>query len=145
MREIIKYDHCFVCGDENAGGLRAKFFWDGVAARAEITATETFEGYKGIYHGGIISAMLDEVMVKAILAQDIYAVTAEMTVRFLQPVRTGQSLMFVGRVTGVRGRVYFAEAEATGPDGTKFATALGKYIVAQPELKRALMDSIGDS
>jgi uncharacterized protein (TIGR00369 family) len=144
MREIVKYDQCFVCGDENPGGLRAKFYWDGESARAEVVAAETFEGYKGIYHGGVISALLDEVMIKAILARDIFAVTAEMTVRYYLPVRTGQRLRFVGRVTGAKGRVYFAEGEVTGPDGTKFASATGKYIEARPELKDQLMESIED-
>jgi uncharacterized protein (TIGR00369 family) len=142
MREIVKYAHCFVCGDQNPGGLQVKFFWDGESARATVVAGEMFEGYKGIYHGGVISALLDEVMIKAILARDIFAVTAEMTVRYHLPVPTGQTLEFVGRITGSKGRVHFAEGEVTGPDGTRFASATGKYIEARPELKSTLMKSV---
>jgi uncharacterized protein (TIGR00369 family) len=142
MEEIVKYSHCFVCGDQNRHGLQAKFFWDGREASSELVASDSFEGYRGIFHGGLIATMLDEVMIKAILAQDIYAVTAEMTVRYHRPVETGQELRFVGRMTEGKGRMYYAEGEAVGPDGTVFASSTGKYIQAKPELKTRLLDSI---
>ncbi len=142
MEEIVKYSRCFVCGDCNEHGLQARFFFDGEKAVSEIVARDTFEGYRGIYHGGVISAMLDEVMIKAILAKGIYAVTAEMTVRFHRPVPTGKHLRFVGRQTAARGRIYLTEGEATGPEGEVYATAKGKYIEARPELKAKLKESV---
>ena len=75
MKEVAKYPHCFVCGDQNVHGLKAKFFFDGEKAFTEVTADGSFEGYRGIYHGGIIATLLDEVMIKAILAQPVTAVT----------------------------------------------------------------------
>lgn len=141
MQEIVKYPYCFVCGDENQHGLQAKFFYDGEQAISEITAEKMFEGYRGIYHGGIISTMLDEVMIKSILARKIFAVTVEMTIRYLKPVPVGQKLRFCGRVTRNRGRLYLTEGEALGPDGVPFATATGKYLEAPRDLKRLLTDS----
>ena len=142
MREILKYRHCFVCGDENPGGLKAKFFFDGKEAITELTADESFEGYRGIYHGGVLSSLLDEVMIKALLAQDIYAVTAEMTIKFKRPVRTGDKLKLVGRHVGGRGRVYFTEGEAVDENGQVYATATGKYIEARADLRDDLKNSI---
>ncbi len=144
MKEIAKYSRCFVCGDQHEHGLRAKFLWDGEKAVTEVVALDQFEGYQGIYHGGIISTLLDEVMIKAILAQDIFAVTAEMTVRYRKPVNTGDKLRFVGRVTGNRRRVYMTEGEAVGSDGTVYASATGKYIQADEQLKDRLMTSLDD-
>ena len=142
MKEVLKSSDCFVCGDKNDSGLKARFYYDGKQAVTEVSALEQFEGYRGIYHGGILSTLLDEVMIKAILALDRYAVTAEMTVRFFQPIRTGKKIRFVGRVTKSKGRVFLTEGTAMGEDGQVFATAVGKYIEADDDLKAALMNSV---
>ena len=142
MREVVKYSHCFVCGDENEHGLKARFFDDGDQVITELVTQPIFEGYRGIYHGGIISTLLDEVMVKAILARNVLAVTAEITVRFRQPVGIGVKLRLSGRITRVKGRVYLTEGEAVGEDGTVYATAKGSYIEAPTELHSILSESI---
>ena len=142
MKEVVKYSRCFVCGDENSHGLKARFFFDGKQATTSITAEEAFEGYRGIYHGGIIATLLDEVMIKAILAGDIYAVTAEITVRYHRPVSVGDKLNFAGRVTRSKGRIYFTEGEVVGNDGARYASATGKYIEAKPEMAARLVDSL---
>jgi len=142
MKEIVKYDRCFVCGDRNEHGLQARFFYDGERAVSELVALESFEGYRGIYHGGIISAMLDEVMIKAILAQSIFAVTAELTVRYHRPVETGTHLQFIGWVTEKRGRVYYTSGQLLSEDGVQYAAATGKYIEAGPELQARLKTSL---
>ncbi|MDH3889617.1 MAG: PaaI family thioesterase [candidate division Zixibacteria bacterium] len=142
MKEVVKYPHCFVCGDLNVHGLKAKFFYDGEKAYTELTADQSFEGYRGIYHGGIIATLLDEVMIKAVLAQPVVAVTVELTVRYLAPVNIGDRLMFTGRITGSKGRLYLTEGEVRGNDNTLRATALGKYIEASSDLKKTLESSI---
>ena len=142
MEEIVRYRNCFVCGDENEHGLQAKFYFDGEKAVSELDALDRFEGYKGVYHGGIISTMLDEVMIKAILAQGIFAVTAEMTVRYHKSIETGARLRFVGRVTESRGRMYLTEGEVRSGDGVLYASAVGKYLEARPEMRDKLMESL---
>jgi acyl-coenzyme A thioesterase PaaI-like protein len=144
VKEIVKYHYCFVCGDRNLEGLKARFFFDGEQAVSDVVAVDRFEGYRGIYHGGIISALLDEVMIKAILARNVFAVTAEITVRFHCPVETGTRLRFLGRITEQRGRLYLTEGEARSPDGASYASATGKYIEARPDLKARLMSSLDD-
>ncbi|UCE24600.1 MAG: PaaI family thioesterase, partial [Candidatus Zixiibacteriota bacterium] len=68
MREIAAYTGCFICGQKSRVGLKARFFWDGEKAFCDITADEKYAGYKDIFHGGIAAALLDEVMIKALLA-----------------------------------------------------------------------------
>jgi uncharacterized protein (TIGR00369 family) len=142
MKEVVRYSRCFVCGDENPAGLKAKFLYDGEAIHTQVTAEARFEGYRDIYHGGVLSSLLDETMIKAILAQGVYAVTAEMTVKFLVPVRTGDKLNLTGRVTARRGRLYLTRGTAVNGDGTVVATATGKYVEAGPDLRRDLERSI---
>lgn len=143
MKEVAKYSKCFVCGEHNECGLQAHFYYDGTQAVTELTAAERFEGYRGIYHGGILATLLDEVMIKAILARDIYAVTAEMSVRFLHPVKVGDTLKLVGRITKQKGRVFLTEGSAQSRDGgTVYATATGKYIEASPDMQERLRESV---
>lgn len=142
MKEVVKYAHCFVCGDQNHHGLKARFFFDGEKAFTEVTADGSFEGYAGIYHGGIIATLLDEVMIKAILAKSVVAVTVELTVRYLAPVKIGDKLTFTGRITRSKGRLYFTEGELQGVDGAICATAVGKYMEASADLKETLEASI---
>ncbi|MDH4156392.1 MAG: PaaI family thioesterase [candidate division Zixibacteria bacterium] len=142
MKEVRKYAGCFVCGDKNVHGLKARFFYDGDTAFTQVTISRAYEGYRDISHGGIITCLLDEVMIKAILAKDIFAVTAEMTVRFRKPIRSGVKLRFIGRITGNRGRVFITEGEARGADGQVYAEATGKYIRADAALEQQLMKSI---
>ncbi|RME25779.1 MAG: PaaI family thioesterase, partial [Candidatus Zixiibacteriota bacterium] len=123
MEEIIRYSGCFVCGTENPIGLKLRFWWDGSQAITEVAADKLFEGYRGIYHGGIIATVLDEIMVKAILATGKVAVTAEMTVRYHRPVRIGDTLSFRGRITKEKGPIVYAEAEAVDSEGNAYATA----------------------
>ena len=142
MKEIVKYSHCFVCGDQNPIGLKARFFQDKDRVISSLTAVSEFEGYRGIYHGGIIGTMLDEVMIKAILANGIFAVTAELNIRFKRPVTTGCKLQFSGWITERKGRLFFTEGEATDESGTVYATAAGKYVRAAGELGEQLQRSI---
>jgi uncharacterized protein (TIGR00369 family) len=142
MKEIISYPGCFVCGSRNPHGLQAKFHFDGEQAVCEVVTTMAFEGYKGIYHGGVVASLLDEVMVKAILAHDVVAVTAEMTVRYIKPVRVGERIRFVGKITSHKGRHYTTVGEAVGEDGTKYATASGTYLEARPDMKQELKTSL---
>jgi len=142
MKEIMKYSGCFVCGDQNRAGLKAKFYeQDGVVV-TDLVADQAFEGYRGIYHGGVLATLLDEVMIKAILARGVFAVTAEITVRFRNPVPIGGKLRLTGRVLQSRGRLYTTEGEAIGVDGTVFATASGTYLEARDELKSKLVQSL---
>ena len=142
MKEIVKYSHCFVCGDQNEHGLKARFFDDGDQAVTDLVTEPVFEGYRGIYHGGLISTLLDEVMIKAILARDVMAVTAELTVRFRKPLGIGVKLHLTGKIIRVKGRVYITEGEAVGEDGTVYATAKGRYIEAPDELRSKLVESL---
>lgn len=142
MREVSKYKYCFVCGDQNENGLKAQFFAveDGTV-RSEYIVEQRFAGYDNIMHGGIAASLLDEVMIKAILKDDILAVTAEMTVKFKSPVYVGQKLELTGRVLEAKGRLYRTEGRAE-VDGKIVASATGTYIKARGELAEELAQSL---
>ena len=73
---------CVVCGQENPFGLHLEFQTDGDVSTAQWTASVGWESFKGVIHGGVICAVLDEAMSHAIIAAGYEALTAEMRVRF---------------------------------------------------------------
>jgi acyl-coenzyme A thioesterase PaaI-like protein len=142
MEEIAKYSGCFVCGRQNKIGLKARFFFNDGKAVTEYTAERRFEGYKDIFHGGITSTLLDEVMIKALLYNNIYAVTVELNLRFHKMVSIGQKLSFVGFLEKEKGRLYFTRGEVKNEDGDIVATAIGKYLRVKESMKGKLLESL---
>jgi uncharacterized protein (TIGR00369 family) len=141
MKEIPLYSGCFVCGQENKVGLRARFFWDGEKAVCDFEATEAYAGYKNILHGGIVSTLLDEIMIKALLAEGILSVTAEITIRLKKPVFTGDKIHLEGWKTAKEGDIYSTKGRAINQDGKTVAEATAKYFEAKDNLGDKLRES----
>jgi acyl-coenzyme A thioesterase PaaI-like protein len=128
--------HCFACGIQSAHGLRLRFYNDGNSAcRAEVVLGDLHQGYPGIAHGGIVTAILDEALTRAVLAGDFRRLTytARIEVRFRQPTPLRTPLIVRGRVERDRGRIITATAEISLPDGTLTAEANGMLVAIPPE------------
>lgn len=145
MKEVAKYSGCFVCGDNNSVGLRAKFFFDDGTAFTEYTAEKRFEGYLGVLHGGIISTLLDEVMIKSLLARGIYSMTVELTVRFKKAVNVGEKLFLEGYVEEEKGRLFITGGEVRNENGDVVASSIGKYLRVNENMREQLMKSLDTS
>lgn len=126
----LKDDHyCFVCGKENGGGLNLVFSFHDSKASAEFTLQKKFQGYKDIVHGGIVAAILDEAMIKAVLAQGIRAVTAEITVRFKNPLHTNEKAVVDAEIVKQGEKLIEAKAQIRGPDSSTIAEGKGKLYI----------------
>ncbi|MEI9479272.1 MAG: hotdog domain-containing protein, partial [Deltaproteobacteria bacterium] len=81
------YGNCFVCGEKNPGGLRLSFDIDKEKKTLKTTfvGSPVYQGYDGILHGGILSALLDEAMAKLSYELGYGTVTASLEVRFKHP------------------------------------------------------------
>ena len=123
--------HCFVCGVQNPFGLHTDFYEleDGSLA-ALVAPRSEHQSYPGRLHGGIIAALLDETIGRAIniTESDTWAVTAELTLQYKKPVPYDVTLKVVGRITANNRRVFTGEGELLLPDGQVAATATGKYV-----------------
>jgi uncharacterized protein (TIGR00369 family) len=138
VKAIQRYSHCFVCGDKNDIGLKLDFYEKDGKARAEFTPEKNFEGYKDILHGGILSTLLDEAMIKSILAKEILTVTSQIEVKFKRPAIIGEKLVIEGEITGERGRLILTEGKVFKEDGTVIAEAQGKFFKAEGKIKEQL-------
>jgi uncharacterized protein (TIGR00369 family) len=138
MKTIPNYPYCFVCGDKNKIGLKVAFFFDEGKAKAQYTPTREFEGYKDICHGGILSALLDEVMIYSIIAHGIITVTVQMEVKFKKPAKIGETLFLEGQITDDKGKILLTEGKIFKQDGTIIAESKGKFFRAEGEKKKEL-------
>ncbi len=119
---------CFVCGRENAVGLRMR--WDEDHESGEIRATvvlpEHFDGYPGVAHGGLVATILDETAGRSVLVDggfDDLMVTARLEIVYRRPTPTGVPLLAVGRLVRREGARAVATGELLLLDGTVSARA----------------------
>jgi uncharacterized protein (TIGR00369 family) len=121
---------CFGCGGANPRGMRLTFEQDDAARRirGRFSLGPEFQGAVGFLHGGIIAALLDEVMSKANRFRNARAVTAELTVEYLRPVRTGQELVVEGWETDAQGRNLCLAGEIRDADGVVLARGRGRFV-----------------
>jgi acyl-coenzyme A thioesterase PaaI-like protein len=131
--ELIDEGMCFICGKRNPIGLKAEFDIDKKNLRltGRFTPKREHAGYKGIMHGGLASALLDEAMVKLLWEVGIPAVSASLNVRLLKPVKVGEQVNIKGWVESDKGRVILTSAELSDQAGTVLAQAEGKCVRIQ--------------
>ena len=105
--QVLDDNRCFICGKENPIGLKAEFTIDAEHRRAEtrVRIAEIFQGWQGITHGGIISALLDEICAQACMGSGMMVVTMEIKIRYRAPVPTGSLVTVIGEVVGERRRL----------------------------------------
>jgi uncharacterized protein (TIGR00369 family) len=122
-------NHCFGCGEANAGGLQLEFFLaeDGSVVSLP-TVSDLFEGPKGFLHGGIIATLLDETMSKAVRARGLTAMTRQMEVDYLRPIPSGAALRMEGRVVRDEGRKHWTEARILNAHGGLLAMGTGLFV-----------------
>ncbi|MBV8197089.1 MAG: PaaI family thioesterase [Candidatus Eremiobacteraeota bacterium] len=120
--------NCFACGESNPIGLHVRFARseDGVVARADLASL--YQGWRGIAHGGIVMALLDEAMAYAAGFAGHRGVTATMSVRFRKPVPLEAPIEVRGRVVWRRRNVLGVEASVVDGSGTTLAQAEGSVV-----------------
>ncbi|MDF2234717.1 PaaI family thioesterase [Albimonas sp. CAU 1670] len=96
---------------------------------------------QGIVHGGVYATMLDAIMTSAGTYADGAArrrpaVTVSMTVNFTGRASEGR-VALRSRLVQRTSRSFTAEAQATAPDGTILAHALGSFRYSAPPAEPA--------
>jgi uncharacterized protein (TIGR00369 family) len=125
---------CLICGLENKLGLFTRFYeTESKEVVGLAVGRDEHQGYPGRMHGGIITALLDETIGRAVMIYDpdAWGVTAEITVRFKKPVPLEEELRIVGRIDKMGGNVFQGSGEIVLNDGSVAATAKGKFIKLQ--------------
>ncbi|MBV9232724.1 MAG: PaaI family thioesterase [Candidatus Eremiobacteraeota bacterium] len=126
--------NCFACGESNPIGLHVRFQPSGAGVVARLELTAPYQGWRGIAHGGIVMALLDEAMAYAAGFAGHRGVTATMKVRFRRPVPLERPIEVRGHVAWHRRNVLGVEASVVACDGTMLAHAEGS-VVSQGSLE----------
>ena len=92
-----------------------------------------YQGASGFIHGGIIATVLDEVMSKVSRFSNVRAVTAELTVEYLRPVRVDEELRVEGFATRRDGRDLYQQGEIRNAAGVVLARGRGRFVIIDPE------------
>ena len=122
---------CLVCGRENALGLKASFYeLDTGEVVAIFAPREEHQSYPGRLHGGMAAAILDETIGRAMMARErgTWSVTAELTVRYKEPVPLHEEVRVIGRITKNSRRLFEGTGEIVLKNGHVAVTAFGKYM-----------------
>ena len=119
---------CFVCSASNPMGLALRFVSeeDG-SVSAVFVGHPALEGYPGLLHGGIVATLLDGAMVHCLFAHGIQALTAELRVRFLAPLLTGEEVTLRASIESSAHGLHRLRAEASQGDRV-CARAQGKFL-----------------
>ncbi len=122
------HPRCVVCGRPDPPGLGLDFRVrpDG-SVIGRFDCPDDFEGYGGMLHGGVISAVADGAMTNCLFAHGVAAVTAELNVRFRHPVQLGSPLTVTARIARRAEPLYLLEAELA-QDGEVKARATAKFM-----------------
>lgn len=122
---------CFFCGERNPHGFALRFQRNGEWTETRVVVPWYLQGFSGVVHGGIVAALLDEVMSHSVKHAGIFAVTGTLQVKFLKPCPTDCVLTLRGRVEKNEGRVVAAFGEILY-DGERVAEGQGIFVVPKP-------------
>jgi acyl-coenzyme A thioesterase PaaI-like protein len=108
--DLFMDTRCFACGRDNDRGLHLDIQPSHGGVEAEFMIPPWCQGYQEIVHGGIVSTILDELMVWAAYRAGHKCVTAELSVRIKWPMRVGVDYRGYGSIDKQRHR--FVQAYA---------------------------------
>ena len=139
--------HCFVCGMENPFGLKLRFYKSGPdEVTVETTIPEGYQGFPDVVHGGIVSAMLDEVAARALLDGEPprFMFTARLDIRYRKNVPVGQPLRVVGKALVVKKRTATATSLIYDASGAVLAQAEALLVnVPEESYQNEDLESLG--
>ena len=122
------HPRCVVCGRDHGCGLDLRFsLCEDGSVEAGFACGAQYEGYAGVLHGGIISALLDGAMTHCLFARGLVAVTAEMTVRFRHPIVVDVPALVRAHVADCQAPLHVLNALIV-QEGRLKAKAVGKFV-----------------
>lgn len=131
MKKQNNSSMCFVCGMDNEASLRTKYYeLENKSILGLFHGGKVHQSYPERMHGGIITALLDETIGRAIQINDIntFGVTVELTVKYLKPVPLDETLYCVGKITDSRKVLFYGEGYISNTKGEILARCNAKYM-----------------
>ena len=135
MKVIKKQNNskmCLICGMDNESGVQAQFYeMEDNSLCGIFKFKEAHQSYPGRVHGGMISAMLDEMACRAfwILKPGELAVTLDLQTKYRKPVPYDVELKGTGKIIKLTNRYFIAECKILNADNEVLADGEIKYLI----------------
>ena len=123
--------NCVICGLDNAFGLKSFFYeMEDDSVCALFSFLPEHQSFPQRTHGGMISALLDEVMGRALWVNEpeVNACTTTLNVTFRKAVPYGAPLKARGVITHNSKLFFSTKGFIYGEDGTLLAQATANYM-----------------
>lgn len=132
---FVDNDYCFACGSRNPLGLHLSFVRQGDCLSTRVQPMPHWQGWENVVHGGLQATIMDDLMSNHLFKLcRIYAVTAEIRLRFRRPVPLDQELLFTSRLEASSGKLWTLSAACTtaaAPD-TLLSSGTGRFMEISP-------------
>jgi len=105
----------------------------GVAV-VEMTPTEDMANSMGFVHGGMISALADSAMGRALRTIEpgvVRSMSFDLKLSFISAAKVGEKLRATGRVVHAGRRTAVTECRVEGPSARLVATASGTFAITR--------------
>jgi len=123
-------ENCFCCGKKNERGLKLEYSYpEEGKAETSLTIPGYFSGWEDTTHGGFISMLLDETMAHSCVSRGLSGVTAELTVRFKQPLPVGTEVFVEGKAAETKSRIVRTEAVIRNEEGLVYASGSARFMI----------------
>ena len=148
LNDTTDYQRCFVCGQRNPFGLHLVFRLEEKSIVADFQPREEHQGFPGIIHGGIVAAVLDEVLGRTSLLgnNQEWTMTGRLEVRYRRYVPYGPLLRVRATLDTERRRMLQASGVLTLADDESavLAEATGTFLPLAPQIVDTIMKDYPD-
>ncbi|MBP7792914.1 MAG: PaaI family thioesterase [Candidatus Goldbacteria bacterium] len=146
MTEWLDDRYCIACGDRNPIGMHLKFVIKDDNLETKYTFPREFQGYKDLVHGGMLSLLLDEIMVNLPLQKlKVPVVSADLRIKLKKPLRVGEKVIARAHIIKQKGRFFIVKGEIV-KEKTNELIATGESIcVKVGQQQDVSMGSVKDS
>lgn len=127
---------CIICGINNQLGLQARFYiLENNKLASYVLFKSEHQSYPGRVHGGMIGALLDEILGRAVQIHNInnWGVTVKLAVEYKKPVPYNTKLISVGWVDLPIRHLFTGGAYIADLNGNILATATATYFKLSSE------------
>ncbi len=124
---------CIICGLDNEYGLRAPFYnMEDGSVMTLFKYREQHQSYPGRVHGGLITAMLDEMGLRALwskeLSEETFGVTFSLDTKYRKPVPYDEELIGKGMIVKHSSKFFVTESCIMNRRGDVLANGTVKYL-----------------